>query len=52
MESLKRFYMNLIAGFTILNHKELAIEQQEDDMKASNRVSRDVDHYRTHFFNL
>ena len=52
MESLKRFYLNLVAGFTILTHKEAETQTTGEDMSASNRVSREVDHYRTHFFNL
>lgn len=52
MENLKRFYFNLITGFATLTHKKTESGQIEDNASASNRVSREVLHYRTHFFNL
>jgi len=52
MESLKRLYFNLVTGFSILTHKKMDISQVEDNASASSRVSREVNNYRTHFFNL
>jgi hypothetical protein len=51
MESIKRLYFTLAAGFAILIRNKVEIKATEDGM-ISNRVSREVDHYRTHFFNL
>lgn len=51
MQSLKRLYFNLAAGLAKLTHHKTALQLLEGDSVA-NRVSRDVNYYRTHFFNL
>lgn len=51
MESLKRLYFSLAAGFAVLTKPKEEIIPG-DEGAVSHRVSMDVDHYRTHFFNL
>lgn len=51
MDSLKRFYFSLAAGFAhFTRNKE--IQEQPDNDSVTTRVSRDVTYYRTHFFNV
>jgi hypothetical protein len=51
MESLKRLYFTLVAGFAALTGAKEEIKPVEDGT-ISRRVSVEVNHYRTHFFNL
>jgi hypothetical protein len=51
MDSLKRFYLNLAAGLAHLTGNKTVSEKMNDE-NVVNRVSREVNYYRTHFFNL
>jgi len=51
MGNIKRLYFTIAAGFAFLVGSKPEIKATEDGM-TSTRVSREVDHYRTHFFNL
>ena len=51
MDSLKRFYLSLTTGLAILIRGKAALEKVSNETVA-NRVSREVLHYKTHFFNL
>jgi len=52
MESLKRLYFSLAAGLAVWTGNKVESASGSEDGQLSNRVSREVDHYRTHFFNL
>jgi hypothetical protein len=51
MDSLKRIYFSLAAGIAYLTRNKSTLEKIHGDMVV-NRVSREVNHYRTHFFNV
>jgi hypothetical protein len=51
MESLKRLYFSLAAGFAEFIKEKETIKSGEE-LTISHRVSMEVNHYRTHFFNL
>jgi hypothetical protein len=51
MYSLKRFYYSLAAGFAHFTRNKAAIEKLNAESVVT-RVSREVNYYRTHFFNV
>lgn len=51
MDSLKRFYFSLTSGLAFLTGHKAEIEIA-GETNVVTRVSRNVDHYRTHFFNV
>ncbi len=51
MDSLKRFYFSLTTGLVILIGGKADFGKVPTETVAS-RVSREVLHYKTHFFNL
>ena len=52
MESLKRLLFNLAAGFTSLVRNRVEPAAKGDGGMVSDRVSREVNNYRMHFFNV
>ena len=51
MDSLKRLYLSFASGLAYIARNKAALYKTKDDMIVS-RVSREVNYYRTHFFNL
>ena len=51
MDSLKRFYFSLAAGIANLTRNKESQEHLNND-SVTTRVSREVNYYRTHFFNV
>jgi hypothetical protein len=51
MDSIKRFYLSIAAGLAHLTGNKTLSEKMNSENVVS-RVSREVNYYRTHFFNL
>jgi hypothetical protein len=51
MHSLKLLYFNLVTGIVNLTRSKADSEKLKED-SVVNRVSREVNYYRTHFFNV
>ena len=51
MHSLKLLYFNLVTGIANLTRSKALLEKAKED-SVVRRVSREVNYYRTHFFNV